>query len=571
MGVLRDFWEGTILRRRVEVETTNDSSMLNESFMELLESFVDSSIGSRHHFWNSIQKLYDISDDRQNRYNEFRSMEKDVLMSSALELYADDATQVDPQKGKRVWVEPEGGKYKNLVKDLNNFLDAIDADDKVWGWGYNLALYGDYYLRFYSDEEDDESLNILQEAIKLSAGVASGDGDEEVKSSRLLEDQEWEVYDNGDEGQDEEAEEDDGASMFPYVEEIDEPESVFDLTYRGKTVAYAIIDKDEADQKGVFANERKVQVLPPTAVVHFYITKAQKFDRIKLTLSGSGNKKIDGKETEFRVARGSSLFDNIRSTYRILNSMENSMLLSRIVRSAFVRVLNVEVGRYRGRKVTDMVRKVKRLFSFSEQMDMQDDSGSGAYSTLRSPAPLGEPIVMPTRDGVGQIRQETIGDDYNVKDIVDIEYFRNKLFAGLKIPKAFLGWEEKIPGSRGENLMTSLDIRYSRTVQRITTALRNGIRDLCNIYLIYKGHDEAVNQFRVCMVSPTTAEDRERYQHIDKRLGVASNVARLLVNDMRDLDVDQRELAKYLLEEYMDITDDDLLKRLMPEPEEEGQ
>ena len=101
------------------------------------------------------------------------------------------------------------------------------------------------------------------------------------------------------------------------------------------------------------------------------------------------------------------------------------------------------------------------------------------YKSINNPAPLGQFVYVPTREGKGEITVSPVTQDVNIKDIVDIEYFRNKLFAALKIPKAYLGQEQDLPGGIGDSSLTRLDIRYSRTIKRIKSIISQGIKELC--------------------------------------------------------------------------------------------
>ena len=46
----------------------------------------------------------------------------------------------------------------------------------------------------------------------------------------------------------------------------------------------------------------------------------------------------------------------------------------------------------------------------------------------------------------------------------DIDYLKNKLFAALKIPKAYLGYEEQV---NGKATLAAEDVRFARTIERI--------------------------------------------------------------------------------------------------------
>ena len=62
------------------------------------------------------------------------------------------------------------------------------------------------------------------------------------------------------------------------------------------------------------------------------------------------------------------------------------------------------------------------------------------YNSTLSQVPLGDSIFIPTRNGVGAIKVDTIGGDFNLRDAIDLDYFKDKLFAALKVPRSFLGF-----------------------------------------------------------------------------------------------------------------------------------
>ena len=126
---------------------------------------------------------------------------------------------------------------------------------------------------------------------------------------------------------------------------------------------------------------------------------------------------------------------------------------------------------------------------------------------------MGDSIFIPTRNGIGVIDVKTVGGDINLHDAVDLDYFKDKLFAGLRIPAPFLGFTESLPGGIGDTSLTRMDIRYSRTITRIQSILSEGLKDLCLLYLKFTRTEKALEElpdFKIIFTSVNSAEDIAR-------------------------------------------------------------
>ena len=75
---------------------------------------------------------------------------------------------------------------------------------------------------------------------------------------------------------------------------------------------------------------------------------------------------------------------------------------------------------------------------------------------------------IPVRDPAAPSPIDTLPGATNLSEIADIEYIQKKLLASLRIPKAFLGFEEVV--GEGKNLAL-LDIRFARTINRIQKSI----------------------------------------------------------------------------------------------------
>ena len=84
---------------------------------------------------------------------------------------------------------------------------------------------------------------------------------------------------------------------------------------------------------------------------------------------------------------------------------------------------------------------LKSRIKIDETVNVRDK----LYNSELKQVPLGDSIFIPTRNGIGVIDVKVVGGDVNLRDAIDLDYFKDKLFAGLKIPKSFLGFEQDLP------------------------------------------------------------------------------------------------------------------------------
>lgn len=416
---------------------------------------------SQHNVWSLISSLRNINDNYKYKYAEYDAMTDEVVIQSALELYADDATQLNSINNKTVTVLSED---KDLQQDLEAFLESLNIDSRIWNWAYNIAQYGDMFLELHEDEDG-----------RLS------------------------------------------------IEEVSDPSEVMDLYERGSRVAFA--KDDSAIQNYKVHNKSNPQGLDlilynQYKFVHFMINMSSKYDILEIPEIDKVDDQGDTLVRKFTVVRGVSMIEGVRSIYRILALLEDTLLAARVSKAEFIRVFNIEVGDATAARTTEIVNSVKNLFDSKASFDVN----SGRYISNKVYRPIGDPIFNPTRDGKGSLNTENIGGDFQVRDIVDLDYFKDKLFSGLKIPKAYLGYEESLPGGLGDNTLSRLDIRYSKSVRRVQSALINGITDLCKSWLAVNGRLDEDLEFTISMATPSSAEELSRLSEISMKFDTISNM-----------------------------------------------
>lgn len=455
----------------------------------------------KYNVWQLISKLRDLNNNYKYKYAEYEAMADDVIIQSALELYADDSTQVDTKTERIVMIESED---KTLAADLNAFLESIEIESRIWNWAYSVSQYGDYFLKLYVDPDTHD--------IRID--------------------------DNTD------------------------PSLIMDLYEDGIRVGYAEEDTSEYRNLKHRSNPNGLDLIisSPDNFVHFMIRKSAKYDILELPIQDETDENGDPLIRKFTVVRGVSMVEGVRSIFRILQLLEDSLLAARIAKAEFIRVFNVEVGDSTPAQTTDTINSVKNLFDSKATFDVN----SGRYVSTKAYRPIGDPIFNPTRNGKGSVTHENIGGDFQVRDIVDIDYFKNKLFSGLKIPKALLGFEESLPGGLGDNTLTRLDIRYSRSVKRVQNSLIVGIKDLCKIWLRVNNYSNDAD-FKVVLQAPSTAEELGRLTEMDQKMSTISSSVRTLSEAFGEY-LNLPKVFKVFFDQYINYPE--LKEKLNPELDE---
>jgi hypothetical protein len=111
---------------------------------------------------------------------------------------------------------------------------------------------------------------------------------------------------------------------------------------------------------------------------------------------------------------------------------------------------------------------------------------------------------IPVRDPAQASPIETLPGAQNLAEIADIEYIQKKLLTALRVPKAFLGFEEVV--GDGKNLSLQ-DIRFARTINRIQKSMIAEMNKIAIIHLFLLGFEDELSNFTLGLTNPSTQAD----------------------------------------------------------------
>jgi hypothetical protein len=336
------------------------------------------------------------------------------------------------------------------------------------------------------------------------------------------------------------------------------------------------IDTERVDINGRLVAYRDMvmpegaQFTGPFAFIHFRILAAYKRRRA-IDLQPNALNAWDPETHRYRLTSkyGVSLLANARRPWIQLTAMENAMILNRMARHPRV-VYTLHLGDEAiPPKIAQQYVDLYQELLFKNRAVSHDSSGqdsSGAYlGTYPDDLAMGEDVVIPTSHGQTLTPTE-IGKEFNVRGIEDINYLRQKYHGALKVPKAFLGVEESLPGGIGDNSLLYIATRYARTVKRLQRATTDGVKRLLMIdYLLrHPGKVLPPDSFRVVTDLASTAEDLERrqaQQSVVTMIGGLADVADRLgekgrLNTKKIMEYAVREIFPVLPLEEIYIRDD---------------
>ena len=214
---------------------------------------------------------------------------------------------------------------------------------------------------------------------------------------------------------------------------------------------------------------------------------------------------------------GKSMIEPARRVWKQLNLMEDAMLIHRIMRAPEKRVFSIDVGNIAPTAVDGYMKKIMDQSHKVPYVDPQ----TGDYNLRFNMMNMIEDFWLPVRGGDTGTKIETIkGLEYG--GIEDVQYLRQKLMSGLKIPKAFLGYEESI-GSKAT--LASEDIRFARTIERIQRIVLKELYTLAFIHLYAQGcTDEELVSFELEMTSPSIVYEQEKISLWSAKVDLATKM-----------------------------------------------
>lgn len=244
---------------------------------------------------------------------------------------------------------------------------------------------------------------------------------------------------------------------------------------------------------------------------------------------------------------GASILDPILVTTRIIRLIEDAILMTRLDKSKTSRIYQVEVGSTTDDKgARDVVNKLRSALSRKEGIDTvtKDFTKSRVSSMVNE-------IILPVRDGIGAVTVDEFNTEFRTGDMDDLDYFRSKFYAGIKISKAYLGFEEEVPSGFGSDPLKKIDARFGKAVRRVVSTLEDGLNEVKDVLSDLKVLN--ANGMKIVILKDKTLEELEYANN-------QSTLADALKSTLESFDYDETLNKKLIFRTVLERMNPDLYR-----------
>jgi hypothetical protein len=201
-----------------------------------------------------------------------------------------------------------------------------------------------------------------------------------------------------------------------------------------------------------------------------------------------------------KLPYGTSMLEKARRIWKQLLLSEDAMLIYRTSRAPERRVFKVFVGNMDDKDVEPYVQRVANKFKRSQVVDRETGNVDMRFNQMA----VDQDYFIPVRDAAAASPIDTLPGGQNLGEIADIEYIQKKLLTALRVPKAFLGFEE--PVGDGKNL-SLIDIRFARTINRIQKSMVAELNKIAIVHLFLLGFEDELSNFTLSLTNPSSQAD----------------------------------------------------------------
>jgi hypothetical protein len=518
----------------------------------------------------------------QNRlmlFRDYDAMDTDPILSSALDIYADECTTKD-EYGDILQIKSSNSAVKDSLYNL--FYDILNIEFNLWPWTRNLTKYGDFFLGL-EIKEGQGIVNAHPQSVYYTERLEGADPDNpdyvkfKVEMDRFGK-REWENFEMAhfrllaD------------TNFLPYGKCL--PNTAFVATETGSQTIDTLVPGQRvwvwngtslelSPIKHVVSSGKKqiIEISTPRRALQSslnhpiltwnttsasseyklaediklgdllvvstgvrddannifdlyvvgddtFVTTEPVIDLKMLDEQDTYDIQVESEHSNF-IANGvvvhNSMIENGRKVWKQLILMEDAMLIHRIMRAPEKRVFRIDIGNINPTEVDNYMQKIINKMKKVPVVDRQ----TGDYNLRYNMQNLTEDFYLPVRGSDSGTNIDSLnGLEYSA--IEDIEYLLAKLFASLKIPKAYLSYDESI---NGKATLAAEDIRFARTIERIQRTIVSELNKIAIVHLVASGFTvDEIADYELSLTNPSTIYEQEKISLWSDKMSLANDI-----------------------------------------------
>lgn len=422
--------------------------------------------------------------DRRIAYNAMSQLKSNAIIGPTLEIYATNATCTNPN-GDVIWA--------TAVNDSETAIQACKAANaRIKAWKLNwrayahmleLITYGNLYIK-------------TTEFVNPATTDTARANNAIINLNQRNPNEHWDVL------------------MGSCVD----PSIIYELRHGDEPNAF-VVDFGQSDNsytQWCVINSNNWSVQSSDSVIHIVY-----------------NLSLYGKQIEVEDAEGTTTYDIYEGTppfidaytpAQILSLLEDALVANRVTRSALLRILQIEIGDSSPQEEDRILDKLQR----SIEHKLSADTNTGQTNSYADPGPLEKIIYTATRNGKGVINLQTLGGDVNVRDIVDLDYYKDKITSITDVSPGNLGQSTDESGTGGATILIQNNIRLYRKVRSLQHCYEEGIKEALNTYFRKNNLPQYCDMFDVEMEAPIGPEDATKSDLANNAITRANDIIALL-------------------------------------------
>jgi hypothetical protein len=392
---------------------------LRDRYTKLQRSYYETSQGAQSMAYHQV---------RRELFRDYDAMDSDPIISSALDIYADESTTKN-EYGDVIQIKSTNENVREMLHNL--FYDVLNIEFNLWPWVRNLVKYGDAFLAL-EIAEGKGVINCMPHSIYNVERLEGTDPNNQ--------------------------------NYVKYKVELDR------------------FGKKEYEQY---------------EMAHFRMLS----------------------DTNF-LPYGKSMVEGARRIWKQLSLMEDAMLIHRIMRAPEKRIFKIDIGNIPPVEVDNYMQKI--INKMKKTPFVNKDTGD--YNLKYNIQNLTEDFFLPVRGSDSGTNIENLaGLEYAA--IEDIEYLRGKLFAALRVPKAYLSYDENV---NGKATLAAEDVRFARTIERIQRTVVSELTKIAIVHLASQGiEDSEMTNFELTLTNASTIYEQEKVNLWSEKVRLASDAKAL--------------------------------------------
>jgi Bacteriophage T4-like portal protein (Gp20) len=392
---------------------------LRDRYTKLQRSYYETQQGAQSMAYHQV---------RRELFRDYDAMDSDPIISSALDIYADESTTKN-EYGDVLQIKSTNENVRELLHNL--FYDIMNIEFNLWPWVRNLVKYGDAFLAL-EIAEDKGVINVMPHSIYNVERLEGTDPNNQ--------------------------------NYVKYKVELDR------------------FGKKEYEQY---------------EMAHFRMLS----------------------DTNF-LPYGKSMVEGARRIWKQLSLMEDAMLIHRIMRAPEKRIFKIDIGNIPPVEVDNYMQKIINKMKKTPFVNKE----TGDYNLKYNIQNLTEDFFLPVRGSDSGTNIENLqGLEYAA--IEDIEYLRGKLFAALRVPKAYLSYDENV---NGKATLAAEDVRFARTIERIQRTVVSELTKIAIVHLASQGiEDSEMTNFELTLTNASTIYEQEKVNLWSEKVRLASDAKAL--------------------------------------------